>query len=236
MTDEDPPRKRLVKPPAGGTDSGRTKPARLKKTYGRTTSQQAWLERQINDPFSAKARAMGYRSRAAFKISEIDEKFGFFKKGVRVIDLGCAPGGWLQIAVERGVTQLVGVDLLPVDPVEPAHILEMDFTDDACPPKLIELLGGAPDVVLSDMAPNTVGHRETDHLRIVGLIEMGAEFAIEVLKPGGAFVAKAFQGGETADVIARLKKNFDKVVHYKPKASRADSSEVFLVATGFRGR
>jgi 23S rRNA (uridine2552-2'-O)-methyltransferase len=116
---------------------------------------------------------MGYRSRAAFKISEIDEKFGFFKKGVRVIDLGCAPGGWLQMAVERGVTQLVGVDLLPVDPVAPAHILEMDFTDDACPPKLIELLGGAPDVVLSDMAPNTVGHRETDHLRIVGLIEMG---------------------------------------------------------------
>jgi 23S rRNA (uridine2552-2'-O)-methyltransferase len=211
MTEEEPPRKRMVKPPAGGTDAGRTKPARLKKTYGRTTSQQAWLERQINDPFSA-------------------------KKGARVIDLGCAPGGWLQIAVERGVTQLVGVDLLPVDPVEPAHILEMDFTDDACPPKLIELLGGAPDVVLSDMAPNTVGHRETDHLRIVGLIEMGAEFAIEVLKPGGAFVAKAFQGGETADVIARLKKNFDKVVHYKPKASRADSSEVFLVATGFRGR
>ena len=236
MTEEEPPRKRMVKPPAGGTDAGRTKPARLKKTYGRTTSQQAWLERQINDPFSAKARAMGYRSRAAFKISEIDEKFGFFKKGVRVIDLGCAPGGWLQIAVERGVTQLVGVDLLPVDPVEPAHLLEMDFTDDACPAKLIELLGGAPDVVLSDMAPNTVGHRETDHLRIVGLIEMGAEFAIEVLKPGGSFVAKAFQGGETADVIARLKKNFDKVVHYKPKASRADSSEVFLVATGFRGR
>ncbi|MBU4436637.1 MAG: RlmE family RNA methyltransferase, partial [Alphaproteobacteria bacterium] len=157
MTDEEPPRKRMVKPPTGGTDAGRTKPARLKKTYGRTSSQQAWLERQINDPFSAKARAMGYRSRAAFKISEIDDKFQFFKKGARVIDLGCAPGGWLQMAVERGVTQLVGVDLLPVDPVSPAHILEMDFTDAACPPKLIELLGGAPDVVVSDMAPNTVG-------------------------------------------------------------------------------
>ncbi|PXA85316.1 rRNA methyltransferase [Caulobacter sp. D4A] len=226
----------MVKPPTGGNADGRAKPARLKTADGRTPSQQAWLERQINDPFSAKARALGYRSRAAFKISEIDEKFRFFKKGARVIDLGCAPGGWLQIAVERGVTQLVGVDLLHVDPVEPAHIIEMDFTDPACPPKLLELLGGAPDLVMSDMAPNTVGHRETDHLRIVGLIEIGAEFAIETLRPGGAFVAKAFQGGETSEVIARLKKNFEKVQHFKPKASRQDSSEVFLVATGFKGR
>ncbi|PVM84196.1 rRNA methyltransferase [Caulobacter radicis] len=226
----------MVKPPTGGNADGRAKPARLKTAYGRTPSQQAWLERQINDPFSAKARALGYRSRAAFKISEIDEKFRFFRKGAKVIDLGCAPGGWLQVAVERGVTQLVGVDLLHVDPVEPAHIVEMDFTDPACPPKLLELLGGAPDLVMSDMAPNTVGHRETDHLRIVGLIEIGAEFAIETLKPGGAFVAKAFQGGETSEVIARLKKNFEKVQHFKPKASRQDSSEVFLVATGFKGR
>jgi 23S rRNA (uridine2552-2'-O)-methyltransferase len=235
MNDE-PPKRRMVKPPTGGNADGRAKPARLKTAYGRTPSQQAWLERQINDPFSAKARAMGYRSRAAFKISEIDEKFRFFKKGAKVIDLGCAPGGWLQVAVERGVTQLVGVDLLHVDPVEPAHIVEMDFTDPACPPKLIELLGGAPDLVMSDMAPNTVGHRETDHLRIVGLIEIGAEFAIETLRPGGAFVAKAFQGGETSEVIARLKKYFEKVQHFKPKASRQDSSEVFLVATGFKGR
>ncbi|MFT4251686.1 MAG: RlmE family RNA methyltransferase, partial [Caulobacter sp.] len=136
MNDE-PPKRRMVKPPTGGSEGGRGKPARLKTAYGRTPSQQAWLERQINDPFSAKARALGYRSRAAFKISEIDEKFRFFKKGARVIDLGCAPGGWLQVAVERGVTQLVGVDLLHVDPVEPAHIIEMDFTDPACPPKLI---------------------------------------------------------------------------------------------------
>ncbi|MGR4864633.1 RlmE family RNA methyltransferase [Caulobacter sp. LARHSG274] len=235
MNDE-PPRKRMVKPPAGGNESGRAKPARLKTAFGRTPSQQAWLERQINDPFSAKARALGYRSRAAFKISEIDDKHHFFRKGARVIDLGCAPGGWLQIATERGVTDIVGVDLLPVDPVAPAHILEMDFTDPACPPKMLELLGGAPDLVMSDMAPNTVGHRETDHLRIVGLIEIGADFAIEVLKPGGAFVAKAFQGGETAAVIAQLKKHFTKVVHFKPKASRSDSSEVFLVATGFKGR
>lgn len=235
MNDE-PPRKRMVKPPAGGNESGRTKPARLKTAFGRTPSQQAWLERQINDPFSAKARALGYRSRAAFKISEIDDKYRFFKKGAKIIDLGCAPGGWLQMATERGVTDIVGVDLLPVDPVAPAHILEMDFTDPSCPPKMLDLLGGAPDLVMSDMAPNTVGHRETDHLRIVGLIEIGAEFAIEVLKPGGAFVAKAFQGGETAEVIARLKKHFTKVVHFKPKASRSDSSEVFLVATGFKGR
>lgn len=236
MSDEEPPRKRMVKPPAGGNEGGRAKPARLKTAYGRTPSQQAWLERQINDPFSAKARALGYRSRAAFKISEIDDKFRFFHKGAKVIDLGCAPGGWLQIAVERGVTQLAGIDLLPVDPVAPAHLLEMDFTADDAPAQLLELLDGQPDVVLSDMAPNTVGHRETDHLRIVGLIEIAAEFAIDVLKPGGAFVAKAFQGGETAEVIARLKKHFDKVQHYKPKASRADSSEVFLVATGFKGR
>ena len=236
MSDEEPPRKRMVKPPAGGTEGGRAKPARLKTAYGRTPSQQAWLERQINDPFSAKARALGYRSRAAFKISEIDEKYRFFKRGAKVIDLGCAPGGWLQIAVERGVTDLVGIDLLPVDPVAPAHLLEMDFTADDAPGKILELLDGAPDLVMSDMAPNTVGHRETDHLRIVGLIEIAAEFAIDTLKPGGSFVAKAFQGGETAEVIARLKKHFEKVQHYKPKASRADSSEVFLVATGFKGR
>ncbi|MDB5457517.1 MAG: ribosomal methyltransferase RrmJ/FtsJ [Caulobacter sp.] len=232
---EDPPKRRMVKPPTGGNAAGRQKPARLKTAYGRTPSQQAWLERQINDPFSAQARALGYRSRAAFKISEIDDKFKLFKKGARVLDLGCAPGGWLQIAVERGVTDMVGVDLLPVDPVAPAHLLEMDFTDPACGPLMLKLLGGPPDVVLSDMAPNTVGHRETDHLRIVGLIELAADFAVEVLKPGGAFVAKAFQGGETQAVIALLKKHFVKVQHYKPKASRADSSEVFLVATGFKG-
>lgn len=235
MTD-DTPRKRMVKPPTGGLEGGRGKPARLKTAKQRTPSQQAWLNRQVNDPFSAKARAMGYRSRAAFKITEIDDKHRFFKPGARVVDLGLAPGGWTQIAILRGVTNIVGVDLLEVDPLPPAKILQMDFTDPECAPRLIELLGGAPDVVLSDMAPNTVGHRETDHLRIVGLIEIGAEFAIEVLKPGGAFVAKAFQGGETAEVIAQLKKHFAKVVHFKPKASRSDSSEVFLVATGFKGR
>lgn len=233
---EPPPRKRMVKPPTRGGDEARAKPARLKTAKQRTPSQQAWLERQINDPFAAKARAHGYRSRAAYKITEIDDKLKLFKPGARIVDLGMAPGGWTQAAIERGVTHIVGVDLLPVDPMPPAHILQMDFTDPACGPMLIELLGGPPDVVLSDMAPNTVGHRKTDHLRIMGLIEIAADFAIEVLKPGGVFVAKAFQGGETSLVMALLKKNFADVKNFKPKASRADSSEVYLVATGFKGR
>ena len=233
---EEPPRKRMVKPPSGGAEGGRAKPQRLKTAKQRTASQQAWLERQINDPFAAKARAHGYRSRAAYKLTEIDDKVRLLKPGARVIDLGAAPGGWTQVALERGVKHVVGVDLLPVDPLPPAHILQMDFTDPACGPQLIELLGGAPDVVLSDMAPNTVGHRQTDHLRIVGLIEAAADFAVEVLRPGGAFVAKAFQGGETAEVIAKLKARFDHVKTVKPKASRPESSEIYLVATGFRGR
>jgi 23S rRNA (uridine2552-2'-O)-methyltransferase len=236
MSDEEPPpRRRMVRPPSGGLEAGRHKPARLKTAYKRTPSQQAWLERQINDPFSAEARAKGYRSRAAFKLSEIDDKLKLIKKGTKIIDLGCAPGGWIQIALERGAGPVVGVDLLPVDPLSPATIIQMDFTDPACGPHLIELLGGQPDIVLSDMAPNTVGHRETDHIRIVGLIELAVEFAVTVLKPGGSFIAKAFQGGETAAVIAQLKKHFKTVQHIKPKASRADSSEVFLAATGFKG-
>jgi 23S rRNA (uridine2552-2'-O)-methyltransferase len=233
---DEPPRKRMVKPPTGGTEAGRAKPARLKTAWKRTPSQQAWLERQINDPFAAAARAHGYRSRAAYKLTEIDDKLHVLRHGARVLDLGLAPGGWTQVAIERGVTSIVGVDLLPVDPLPPAHILQMDFTDAACGPRLMELLGGAPDVVLSDMAPNTVGHRQTDHLRIVGLIEAAADFAVEVLRPGGVFIAKAFQGGETAEVIAKLKANFTSVKTVKPKASRADSSEIYLVATGFKGR
>lgn len=232
----EPPRKRMVKPPSGGSEDGRGKPARLKTAKQRTPSSQAWLERQINDPFAAKARAHGYRSRAAYKLTEIDDRLKLLRPGVRVIDLGLAPGGWTQVALERGVTAVVGVDLLPVDPLPPAQILQMDFTDPACGPRLIELLGGPPDVVLSDMAPNTVGHRETDHLRIVGLIEAAIDFAVEVLKPGGAFVAKAFQGGGTDQLIAELKRHFSDVKNVKPKASRADSSEVYLVATGFKRR
>jgi 23S rRNA (uridine2552-2'-O)-methyltransferase len=235
MSDE-PPRKRMVKRPTGGTEAGRVVPERLKTAWKRTPSQQAWLSRQINDPFAAKARAHGYRSRAAYKLTELDDKFRLLRPGARVLDLGLAPGGWTQVAIERGVTNIVGVDLLPVDPLPPAHILQMDFTDPECGPRLIELLGGPPDVVLSDMAPNTVGHRQTDHLRIVGLIEAAVEFAVEVLKPGGAFIAKAFQGGETAEVIATLKRHFPEVKTVKPKASRADSSELYLVALKFKGR
>jgi 23S rRNA (uridine2552-2'-O)-methyltransferase len=234
MSDEEPPRKRMVKPPGDGVI--RAKPARLKTAWKRTSSQQAWLERQINDPFAAEARAKGYRSRAAFKLIEIDDRFKLLKRGARVIDLGCAPGGWVQIAVKRGASQVVGVDLLPVDPIPGSDMLVMDFTDPACEPMLLDRLGGPPDVILSDMAPNTMGHKKTDHTRIVLLIEQAAQFAVQVLKPGGAFATKAFQGGEMSDVIRTLKANFAVVKYVKPKASRADSSEVYLVATGFRGR
>ncbi|MDQ0463985.1 23S rRNA (uridine2552-2'-O)-methyltransferase [Caulobacter ginsengisoli] len=235
MTDDEIPKRRLVKKPTGGNEGGRGKPARLKTAKGRTPSSQAWLERQINDPYAAEARALGYRSRAAFKLTEIDDRLHLIKKGSKIIDLGCAPGGWVQIALQREAGKVVGVDLLEVDPLPPAELIQMDFTDPACGPRLIEMLGGAPDVVLSDMAPNTVGHRKTDHLRIMGLIEVAAEFAISVLKPGGSFVAKAFQGGETAPTMKILKQNFTDVKNIKPKASRTDSAEVYLVATGFKG-
>jgi 23S rRNA (uridine2552-2'-O)-methyltransferase len=233
MSDEEPPRKRMVKPPMEGVV--RAKPARLKTAYKRTASQQAWLERQINDPFAAEARAKGYRSRAAFKLTEIDDRFKFLKRGSRVIDLGCAPGGWVQIAALRGASHVVGVDLLPVDPIPGSEMIVMDFTDPACEPLLMTMLGGAPDVVLSDMAPNTMGHKKTDHARIIALIDAAADFAIEVLKPGGVFVCKAFQGGETEAVLKKLKAAFAEVRHVKPKASRPGSSEVYLVALGFKG-
>ena len=231
-----PPRKRMVRLPSGGSEAGRGKPERLKTAKQRTASQQAWLERQLNDPFAARARAHGYRSRAAYKLSEIDDRFHLLKPGARVIDLGMAPGGWTQVALERGVTAIAGVDLLPVAPLPPAQVLEMDFTDPAAGARLIALLGGPPDVVLSDMAPNTVGHRRTDHLRIVGLLEAALEFAVEVLKPGGAFVAKVWQGGTEAELLAKLKRAFAAVRHAKPPASRPESAEVYVVATGFSGR
>jgi 23S rRNA (uridine2552-2'-O)-methyltransferase len=167
---------------------------------------------------------------------EIDDRFHLIRPGARVIDLGCAPGGWVQAALARKAAAVVGVDLLPVDPLPPATLIQMDFTHPDCGARLMTLLGGAPDVILSDMAPNTTGHKQTDHLRIVGLMEAAVDFALEVLKPGGSFVSKAFQGGEIAEVLKRLKLHFAEVRHVKPKASRADSSEVYLVATGFRGR
>ncbi len=232
---DDPPRKRMVRLPGGGGD-GRVPAQRLKTAKLRTPSSQAWLSRQLNDPYVAEAKAKGYRSRAAFKLIEIDEKAHLLRRGMRVIDLGCAPGGWLQVLRERGAGVVVGVDLLPVDPVAGAIIVQADFTADGIGERLAALLGGPPDLILSDMAPNTTGHRETDHLRITGLIEAGADFAEKTLRPGGAFVAKAFQGGETAEVIAMLKRVFTDVRTIKPKASRTESSELFLVATGFKGR
>lgn len=225
-------RRRMVRPPTAGEAAGRNVPKRLKTAKRHDASSQAWLERQINDPFAAEARAKGYRSRAAFKLIEIDDRLHLLKKGARILDLGCAPGGWVQVAIQRGAGRVVGVDLLAIDPLPPAIIVQGDFTEPGMGERLIELLGGAPDLVLSDMAPNTTGHRATDHLRIIGLVEAAADFAIGVLKPGGAFVAKAFQGGETAGVLKLLRAHFADVRHIKPKSSRSESAEVYLVATG----
>ena len=230
------PKKRMVRPPTRGGDNERVTNVRLKTAKLRTPSSQAWLERQLNDPFVVEAKAKGYRSRAAFKLTEIDDRMHLIRRGSRIVDLGCAPGGWVQVALERGASAVVGVDLLPVEPLPPAVLLQMDFTDPACGPLLIERLGAAPDLVLCDIAPNTIGHKQTDHLRIIGLIEAAADFAVEVLKPGGAFVCKAFQGGETAAMLKLLKASFTDVKHVKPKASRSGSSELYLVATGFKGR
>jgi 23S rRNA (uridine2552-2'-O)-methyltransferase len=230
--DETGERRRLVRPPSGGDPAGRSFGTRLKTADKRSLSSQQWLERQLNDPFVKAAHAKGYRSRAAFKFSEIDDRYRLIRRGVRVLDLGCAPGGWLQVAVERGAGMVVGVDLLAVDPIPGAEILQADFTAPGIAERLQTMAGGAPDLVLSDMAPNTSGHRQTDHIRIVGLIEAAVHFALEILPPGGAFLTKAFQGGETADVIRRLKTGFSEVKHVKPKASRVDSSEVYILALG----
>ena len=204
----EPARKRMVRAPTGGEATGRGESVRVKTAKRRTTSSQAWLARQLNDPFVTAAKAQGYRARAAFKLTEIDDRFHVIRPGGRIVDLGCAPGGWLQVAVRRKSGPIAGVDLLPVEPVAGVHILQMDFTDPDCGPRLLALLGGPPDLVLSDMAPNTVGHRITDHLRIAGLVEAAIDFAIGSLKPGGAFVAKAFQGGQTDEILARLRRHF----------------------------
>lgn len=229
----EPPKRRMVRPPTGG--ALRPMVGKLDSTKTRTASSRSWLERQLADPYAAEARARGYRSRAAFKLMEIDDRFRLIPPGARIVDLGCAPGGWLQVALQRGAGKLVGIDLLPVDPIPPATLFQDDFTAPGAPERLVASLGGGPDLILSDMAPNTIGHRRTDHLRIVALIEAASEFAIGTLKPGGSFLTKAFQGGETADVVARLKSAFADVRHVKPVASRAESSELYLLARGFRG-
>jgi 23S rRNA (uridine2552-2'-O)-methyltransferase len=213
---------------------------RLKTARKRSLSSQKWLERQLNDPYVARAKREGYRSRAAYKLLEIDDKFNLLKPGQRAVDLGAAPGGWSQIAARRvgspdGRGRVVGIDLLPIDPMPGVEFVELDFLDESAPGRLTELLGGPADVVMSDMAANTTGHKKTDHLRIMGLAEAAAQFAREILAPGGAFVAKVFQGGTENQLLADLKRDFATVRHVKPQASRADSSELYVLATGFRG-
>lgn len=209
---------------------------RVKTAKGRTASQVRWLERQLNDPYVRQAKADGYRSRAAYKLIELDEKFGLLKGATRVVDLGIAPGGWAQVVRAKSPkAQVVGIDLLPVDPLEGVTIFQMDFMADAAPQALTDALGGAPDLVMSDMAANTVGHKQTDHLRTMGLVEAAAWFAVENLAPGGAFVAKVLAGGTDTDLLALLKKHFTTVKHAKPPASRKDSSEWYVVAQKLKG-
>ena len=215
----------------------KTQSKRVKTAKGRTASQVRWLERQLNDPYVRKAKADGYRSRAAYKLIELDEKFGLLKGAQRVVDLGIAPGGWTQVVRAKSPkAQVVGIDLLPVEPIEGVTIFQMDFMADAAPQMLAEALGGAPDLVLSDMAANTVGHKQTDHLRTMGLVEAAAWFAVENLAPGGAFVAKVLAGGTDTELLALLKQHFATVKHAKPPASRKDSSEWYVVAQKFKGR
>ncbi len=197
-------------------------------------SSRNWIQRQINDPYVTRAKAEGYRARAAYKLVELDAQFHLLHRGMRVIDLGAAPGGWAQVAVQRGVGKIVGIDLLPIDPIEGATFVLGDFLDPQAPAALMASLGGAPDLILSDMAANTTGHAKTDQIRTGALAEAAAEFALEHLTPGGAFVTKGFQGGLEATLLARLKRNFITVKHAKPPASRAESAEVFVVAMGFR--
>jgi len=210
---------------------------RVKSGKGRSLSSKLWLERQLNDPYVARAKREGYRSRAAFKLIEIDDKYRILKRGARVVDLGAAPGGWSQVAAKRvGPTgRVVAIDLLEMEPVAGVDFVRLDFTDDSAPDRLKALLDGPADVVLSDMAANTTGHRRTDHIKIVALVEMAADFARAVLAPGGAFLAKVIQGGTEATLLTSLKRDFATVRHVKPAASRADSAELYLLATGFRG-
>ncbi|WP_068085804.1 RlmE family RNA methyltransferase [Novosphingobium rosa] len=217
--------------------SGRDPNERLRTAKKRTASSARWLTRQLNDPYVKKAKADGYRSRAAYKLMELDDKFGLVKGSRRVVDLGVAPGGWTQVVRQRSPQAgVVGIDLLPTDPIEGAVLFEMDFMADEAPGALMEALGGAPDLVLSDMAANTVGHKQTDHLRTMGLVETAADFAIQQLAKGGGFVAKVLAGGTDPTLLALLKKHFTTVKHAKPPASRKDSSEWYVIAQGFKGR
>lgn len=209
---------------------------RIKTAKGRKVSSTRWLERQLNDPYVRRAKAENYRSRAAYKLLELDERFGLLKAVKSVVDLGIAPGGWSQVVRRRSPqAKVVGIDFLPTEPLDGVTILQMDFMDEEAPMKLRQALGGPADLVLSDMAANTVGHQQTDHLRTMALVEAGLEFAREVLRPGGAYVAKVLAGGADHDLVAGLKRSFATVKHAKPPASRKDSSEWYVVAQGFKG-
>lgn len=233
MSDE-PEEKRGWKRPSEASTGGRK--LAIKSRKAKNESSKNWIERQLNDPYVQRAIADGWRARSAYKLLELDEKFGLLKKGLRVCDLGAAPGGWAQVALHKGARSVVGIDLLEVAPMDGATFLLMDFLDDDAPAALMAALGGPPDLVMSDMAANTTGHRTTDQIKTGALAEAAAHFAMEVLAPGGAFVTKAFQGGLDAPLLALLRKNFAEVKHAKPPASRAGSPEIFLVAKGFRGR
>ncbi len=221
-----------------GGSGGRDLAVRVRTGKGRTVSSKRWLERQLNDPYVARAKREGFRSRAAYKLSEIDDKQHFLKPGARVVDLGAAPGGWSQIAAKRvgapDKGRVVAIDLLDMAPIAGVDFAQIDFLDAKAPDALKTMLGGPADVVLSDMAANATGHRKTDHLKIMALVESAAAFAREVLAPGGTFLAKVLQGGTETELLAELKRDFAGVKHVKPAASRADSSELYLLATGFR--
>lgn len=223
----------------GGTPRGDLK-TRVKTARKRSLSSTLWLERQLNDPYVAQAKRDGFRSRAAYKLIEIEQRYPFFRPGQRIVDLGAAPGGWSQVAASRigaaeGRGSIVGIDLLPIDPLSHVTFAQLDFLDETAPDRLKAMLGGHADVVLSDMAANTTGHKKTDHLRIIGLAELAADFACEVLAPGGIFLSKVFQGGTEGQLLKRLKSDFANVRHVKPQASRAGSAELYVLATGFRG-
>ena len=217
-------------------DATRMMHKKVKTARGRKISSKLWIERQINDPYVRKAKEKGYRSRAAFKLEELDEKFGLIKPDSLIVDLGCAPGGWVQIALKKGASKVVGIDLLAVDPIPGADLIEFDFMDEAAPGKIKSLLGAEPDLVMSDLAANTTGHKQTDHLKTVALVEAAAEFAMETLRPGGHFVTKVFQGGAEKTLLDRLKRNFQRVQHAKPKSSRKGSPEIYLVALNLQRR
>lgn len=223
-----------------GSTGQRALKVRVKTAGKRTLASQRWLSRQLNDPYVARAKREGYRSRAAFKLLEIDEKYKILKPGQRIVDLGAAPGGWSQVAaakvgIHAGRGRVVGIDLLPIDPMTGVDFIQLDFLAPEAPEILTELLGGPADLVLSDMAANATGHKKTDHLKIMGLAETALEFARQVLAPGGGFLAKVLQGGTESDILADMKRDFAVVRHVKPQASRSDSAELYVMATGYRG-